>query len=344
MKLFKHLIIIFLALVFIACGNSNSTKEKQFSLTLNTKNNTIPVNETLKITLNNIKKNNVSKVTYKLDGKVITESTNLNNFKLGEHTITATVNFNGETETVTKALTILNDKAPKFFKYEIVNTYPHDATSYTQGLEFHNGILYESTGQYGESKLRKIDYKTGEILKNVDLAKTFFAEGLTILNHNIYQLTWQNKKGFVYDLENFERKNSFSYGKSTQGWGLCNNGTELLKSDGTAKIWTLNTETLSENSYIQAYHNKGKIGRLNELEWVEGKIYANIYERNGVAIINPENGATEAVMDFTALTKEIPNFSINDNVLNGLAYNPETKTLFVTGKRWNKMFEVKIIE
>jgi len=344
MKLLKQLTIIILAFTLVACGDSNTAKKNQFSLTLNTKNNTIPVNETLKITLNNPKKHEVTKISYVLDDKSITEKTDLSTFKLGEHTITATINFDGETETVTKALTILNHKAPKFFKYEVVNTYPHDPTSYTQGLEFHDGVLYESTGQYGESKLRKVDYKTGDILKNVDVDKTYFAEGLTILNNNIYQLTWQNKKGFVYDLETFERKNSFSYGESTQGWGLCNNGTELLKSDGTAKIWTLNTDTLTENGYIQAYHNKGKIGRLNELEWVEGKIYANIYEKNGVAVINPKNGATEAVLDFTALTKEVSNFSIDDNVLNGMAYNHETKTLFVTGKRWDKLFEVRIIK
>ena len=125
---------------------------------------------------------------------------------------------------------------------------------------------------------------------------------------------------------------------------MCNDGTSLYKSDGTENIWTLNTSTFTEDNKIQAYTNTGKIGRLNELEWVNDKIYSNIYENTGIAIINPENGATEGVIDFTQITKLISNYSSNDNVLNGIAYNPETETLFVTGKRWDKLFEVKIVK
>ena len=128
-----------------------------------------------------------------------------------------------------------------------------------------------------------------------------------------------------------------------RGWGICNNGKMLYKSDGTEKIWYLNPETLIEDSHIQVYTNKGKIGKLNELEWINGKIYANIYQKNGVVIINPENGATEAVIDFSPLRERVTKHQGLD-VLNGIAYNPETQTIFVTGKRWDKLFEVKIIE
>lgn len=344
MKLLKTLTIIILAISLQSCGDSTNAKKSQFSLTTNTKNGTIKRTETLNIILKNPKKHEITSVSYVLDGNKIEESINLNDFKLGEHILTATVNYDGEIEVVNHQVTILNDVAPKLLKFEIINTFPHDNTSYTQGLEFYNGDLYESTGQYGESKLRKVNYKTGEVLKNIDLDAAYFAEGLTLLNNKIYQLTWQNKKGIVYNAETFERENSFSYGKSIEGWGLCNNGKELLKSDGTAKIWTLNTDNLTETSYIQAYTNRGKIGRLNELEFINGKIYSNIYNQSGVAIINPKNGATEAVINFTPLTKEISNYSKEDNVLNGIAYNPETQTIFVTGKRWAKLFEVKIIE
>ena len=136
-------------------------------------------------------------------------------------------------------------------------------------------------------------------MQNVDLAQNYFGEGLTVLNGKVYQLTWQSGTGFVYDVNTLEKKSSFKYGKSKEGWGLCNDGNLLWKSDGTEKIWTLDPETLVEKEYIQAFTNKGKISNLNELEWINGKIYANRYQKNGVAIINPTNGAIEGVIDFS---------------------------------------------
>jgi glutamine cyclotransferase len=166
---------------------------------------------------------------------------------------------------------------------------------------------------------------------------------LTILNDNIYQLTWHENTVFIYNLTTFEKKGSFKYGQSKEGWGLCNNGNVIYKSDGTENIWVLNPETQAEESHIQAYHNRGKVFGLNELEWINGKIYANRYQLNGVAIINPKNGAIEGVIDFSPLHKLVTQHPKLD-VLNGIAYNLETKTLFVTGKYWDKLFEVQITE
>ena len=343
MQLYKSLTIIILALVLQSCGESNSNKKSDFTLQTNAKNQTIAINERLELSIKNPKNHTISGTTFLLDGKTIEKSTALTSFKLGLHTVEAHISYEDEVDTLKTNITILNDAAPKVLKFEIINTYPHDITSYTQGLEFKNGVLYESTGQYGESKLRKLDYKTGEVLKTIDLDQAYFGEGLTILNDNIYQLTWQKGKGFIYDLETLERKNSFNYGKSKEGWGLCNDGTKLYKSDGTEKIWTLNAENLVEEDYIQIYTNKGKIGALNELEWIDGEIYGNIYQRDGVVIVNPKNGATKAIIDFTSLKNKVTQHEGLD-VLNGIAYNPETKTIFVTGKRWDKLFEVKIIE
>ena len=188
-----------------------------------------------------------------------------------------------------------------------------------------------------------MDYKTGKVLKNINLANEYFGEGLTILNNRIYQLTWQEGTGFVYDVNTFEKLSSFKYGNSKEGWGLCNNDQTIFKSDGTERIWKLNPETMVEQDYIQVYTNKGKIGRINELEWIHGEIYANIYQKDGVAIINPENGAVVGVVDFSPLKKKVTQHDGLD-VLNGIAYNPETKTIFVTGKRWDKLFEVEIVE
>jgi glutamine cyclotransferase len=343
MNTIKHLTIIFLGSFFLSCGSNSAQKKNDISIKTNAEGHAIMFDKALELGISNPKNHEISSVEFKVDGKPVSEQVDLNTFKLGDHLIEATLNLGGDTETISQNITILNNQTPKVYSYKIINEYPHDITSYTQGLEFYNGELYESTGQFNESKLRKVDYKTGEVLKNINLADEFFGEGLTVLNNNIYQLTWKSGTGFVYNVDTFEKTGSFKYGNSKEGWGICNDGKLLYKSDGTEKIWTLNPETLTEESYIQAYHNKGKVVELNELEWVNGKIYANRYNKNGVAIINPENGAVEGVIDFTPLREKVTQHPKLD-VLNGIAYNPETKTFFITGKRWDKLFEVEIIE
>ena len=342
MKTFKTLIIIFLASLLWSCGSNSTQKKNDLSIATSSKNNAVTVGETLSFSINNPKGYTLEAVSYTLNGKPISDSVTFTNTKLGEQTVEANFNLNGDPVTLTQKITVLNNTSPKVYSYKIINEYPHDITSYTQGLEFHNGDLYESTGQRGESKLRKVNYKTGEVLKNIDLESSYFGEGLTILNDKIYQLTWTSSTGFVYDVNTFEKTGSFKYGNSKEGWGICNDNNKLYKSDGTEKIWTINPETLVEEDFVQAYHNKGKVVGLNELEWVNGKIYANRYQKNGVAIINPSNGAIEGVIDFSPLKDKVTQHQGLD-VLNGIAYNPDTKTLFITGKRWDKLFEVEII-
>ncbi|MCX7547713.1 glutaminyl-peptide cyclotransferase [Xanthomarina sp. F1114] len=343
MKTFKYLTIIFLGSFLLSCGSNSAQKKNEISIKINAEGHALAVDKTLKLAISNPKNHEISSVEFKIEGKPVTDEVDLSKYKLGDHLVEASFNLGGTTETISQKITILNNKTPKVYSYKIINEYPHDITSYTQGLEFYKGELYESTGQYGESKLRKVDYKTGKVLKNIDLADAYFGEGLTILNDKIYQLTWKSGTGLVYDVNSFERTGSFKYGNSKEGWGICNDGKLLYKSDGTEKIWTLNPETLMEESYIQAYHSKGKVVELNELEWVDGKIYANRYNKNGVAIINPVNGAVEGVIDFTPLRKKVSQHPKLD-VLNGIAYNPDTKTFFITGKRWDKLFEVEIVE
>ena len=339
MQLSKYIIVICLSLFLINCGDTNSSNQTNLSITTNIKSATL--GDTLKLSINNPNKIDIIKVTYQLDGRSVGENTILNDFTLGEKTITAIVAYDGKSKTLSKSLKIFNNIIPSYYKYEVVNTYPHDITSYTQGLEFFNGELYESTGQRKESKLRKVNFETGEVLKNINLENQYFGEGLTILDDKIYQLTWQEKKGFVYDVNTFKKLSTFNYGTSKEGWGFCNDGKTLYKSDGTEKIWLLNPENLTEKSHIEVYTEKGKIPRLNELEWIDGKIYANIYQKNGVVIINPKTGGVEGVIDFKPLRKLVKQHADLD-VLNGIAYHPERKTIFVTGKNWDKLFEVKI--
>jgi glutamine cyclotransferase len=343
MKLYKSLTFIFLGVFLVACGSDINELKKDISINTNTANNAIALGDKLELTIKNPKNHDVKGISYTLKGNPINAASNISDLHLGTHEIVANLKIEGESTTITENITILNNQSPKIFTFNIINEYPHDITSYTQGLEFYNGELFEGTGQFRASKLRKLDYKTGEVLKNIDLADQYFGEGITVLNDKIYQLTWKKGTGFVYDVNTFEKTGSFKYGNSIEGWGICNDGSKLYKSDGTEKIWTLNPETLVEESYIQAYHNKGKVIELNELEWVNGKIYANRWNKNGVAIINPENGAIEGVIDFTPLKNKVTQHPKLD-VLNGIAYNPETKTLFVTGKYWDKLFEVEIVE
>lgn len=339
LRLFTPLIFFIL---MVSCGSSD-TKGKNFSLSIDAKDHTIQIGEKVSFSIKNPQNLEVTSVDYSLDGNPISENLETSDLLLGEHLVSALISYGDENEEAQTTLTILNNEQPKIYSYKIINEYPHDITSYTQGLEFHNGILYESTGQYKESKLRKVDYKTGEVLENVNLKDVYFGEGLTVMDDKVYQLTWRAGTGFVYDAETLEKTSSFKYGKSKEGWGLCNDGSQIYKSDGTENIWLLNTETLTEESKIQAYHNRGKVIELNELEWVDGKIYANRYQKNGVAIIDPTSGAVTGVIDFTPLKNQVTQHGGLD-VLNGIAYNPETKTIFVTGKRWDKLFEVEVFE
>ena len=339
MRLFNYITVICLGLLLVNCGETNTSKQTGFSIDTNAK--FIALGDQLNLTISNPKKKNIESVSYKLNDIDIKPNHTLKSISLGKNTIEAIVNYDGNSETLTKQIEVNNNRRPDIYTYEIVNTYPHDITSYTQGLEFYKGELYESTGQRTESKLRKLNFETGEVLMNTDLADAFFGEGLTILNDSIYQLTWQSKRGFIYDVNSFKRLGTFNYGQSAEGWGLCNDGTQLYKSDGTEKIWFLNKDNLTENGHIEVYTEKGKIPSLNELEWIEGKIYANIYQRNGVVIINPENGAVEGVIDFKPLRKMVTQHAKLD-VLNGIAFNPERNTIFVTGKNWDKLFEVRI--
>ncbi len=341
--MFKYLTIVFLSSFIASCGSNSGQNKNYFTIKTNAEKGNISNSETLKLSIENKKNYTIDSVSYMLSGKKVEDAVPLKNLKLGKQMLEATVYFNNEKQSVISQVTILNSELPKVYGFEILNEYPHDITSYTQGLEFFNDTLYESTGQYKESKLRKVDYKTGDILKNINLADEYFGEGLTILNNKIYQLTWQKGTGFVYDVNTFEKLNSFKYGNSKEGWGLCNDTNEIYKSDGTENIWLLNPETLVEEDFIQVCTNKGKIVGINELEWIEGKIYANRYQKNGVAIINPKNGAVESVIDFTALKNKVTQHAGLD-VLNGIAYNPKTKTIFVTGKHWDKLFEVRVIE
>lgn len=349
MNKFNSLLVFTLSFLFFSCGSNSGKKTSYFSIKTDNNKNEYHLGESLKASLENKKDREIDSVNFFFEGKPVKNAQNesfqieLKDQKLGNQELMAIVFSEGETDTITEVVKIYNDTPPVTYTYKIVNTYPHDIRAYTQGLEFYKDTLYESTGQYGQSSLRKTDLESGKVLKEVKLPKRYFGEGLTIWKNKIYQLTWREGEGFIYDLDTFVKKGSFAYNESKEGWGLTHDSEKLYKSDGTEKIWILDPETLAEKSFIEPTTNRTISTRLNELEWVNGKIYANTYQKDGVAIINPENGAIEGLIDFRGLRDKVTQHKELD-VLNGIAYNPNTGKLYVTGKNWDKIFEVEIVE
>ncbi|WP_299159843.1 glutaminyl-peptide cyclotransferase [uncultured Tenacibaculum sp.] len=272
---------------------------------------------------------------------------NTTDFGVGKHTVTALAFYPNKSKKVNSSIEILAKNAPAIYTYKIINTFPHDKSAYTQGLEYKDGFLYETTGRRGESSLRKVDLKTGEVLQKIDLNKKYFGEGMTIYNNKIYWLTWQARKGFVYDLETFKQVGEFDYNNSNEGWGLTHNNNELIKSDGTNKIWFLNTDNQNEKRSIQVYTNKYPVDNLNEIELINNKIYANKWQQNSIVIINPETGVVEGVANLNGLRDIVAKdqtLEPSDEVLNGIAYDKENNRLYVTGKHWGKLFEIELIK
>ncbi len=310
------------------------------------------LNSDLTITLKEENNKPLDKVQFFIDGEEISGSENslqinTSDYGLGKHQVSALAFYPGKTKKVNNYFEVFAENKPVIYGYEIVNSYPHDTKAYTQGLEFYNGFLYETTGRRGQSFLRKVDIKTGDILQQIALDEKYFGEGMTIVNNKIFFLTWQSKKGFVYDLDTFKLEKEFAYDKSEEGWGLTNNGTELIKSDGTNKIWFLDIETLKEKRALQTYTHDRALSELNELELINGKLYANYYQKPVVAIINPENGVVEGLINLKGLESEMKKTQklvANDEVLNGIAYDAKNDRLFVTGKNWGKLFEIKLVE
>lgn len=232
-----------------------------------------------------------------------------------------------------------NTAAPVHYGYEIVHIYPHDPSAFTQGLVFINGKLYEGTGEAGHSSLREVDLETGHVLKKVDVPEPYFGEGIALLNNKIYQLTWQHQVGFVYNADNFEQVGKFNY--SGEGWGLTTDGHSLILSDGSNRIRFLDPDSFRVTKTIAVVDGNLPVKELNELEYVNGEIYANIWHDNRIVTIDPQTGRITGWIDLNGL---LPPGDVHDEeaVLNGIAYDQTGNRLFVTGKLWPRLFEIKL--
>ncbi len=248
----------------------------------------------------------------------------------------------GSNENHSQQLTFLSNVAPVEYTYQVVKEYPHDVEAYTQGLQYLDGALYESTGNYGTSSIRRVTLKTGEVKQVRDLDQSLFGEGITVLGERIYQLTYKSQVGFVYDLKSFEEIQKVYY-QNREGWGLTNNGEELIMSDGTNIIYFLDPEMFTINRQLEVYHNNGPASSLNELEYINGKIWANRYFTDEIVIIDPETGIVEGRINLKGILKAAHRKATTD-VLNGIAWDSEGERLFVTGKFWPRLFEIRIRE
>lgn len=354
MSYFKILTIITLGAITTSCGDDKNAQKNIFSIDTSTLKQVYQSNETTNFVVLNIENKKIDSVSYSLNDKKIGSvkennklSFNLKNQKLGNQKIIASVYFENKASDAETNFTIVAENAPKLLTYKIKNTYPHDINAYTQGFEFYRDTLIEGTGngqgngtgKRGITSLRKTNYKTGEVYKKVELPTQYFGEGITILNNKVYQLTYKNNEGYVYNADTFKKEKTFTYFKKMEGWGLTNDGENLYMSNGTEKIYILNPDTFKEIDYINVFTNANKIESINELEFIDGKIWANVYGKDAIAIINPKNGAVENIINLKDLKEKVTKHPDLD-VLNGIAYNPKTKTIFVTGKNWDKVFEI----
>lgn len=342
-KLFAFIV---LGLISTACKDDENALKNLFEVDNTNIKPILKLEESVDLVLKNIENKTIDSTIYFVNNiKVGAVKGNeklhfeLKDQKLGNQTIKALVYFEGKNVEVLSSFSIFATHEPKILTYKIVNTYPHDITAYTQGFEFYKGVLLEGTGQYGKSTLRKTDYKTGKVLESIKLEDKFFGEGITILKDKLYQLTWKEKTVFVYDANTFKLEKTFTI--DTEGWGITNDGEKLYMSDGSEKIYIMNPETLKVEDFINVFTNSAKIEAVNEMEWINGKIWANIYQKDAIAVIDPKTGAVQNVINCSDLRSKVTQHEELD-AFNGIAYNPETKTYFVTGKNWDKVFELAI--
>ena len=261
--------------------------------------------------------------------------------KVGDHVISSIVYFSsGSKEQSNIEVKVYPAKQPILYGYKIISTYHHDDKAYTQGLLYDNGELIESTGLKGQSSLRRVKFQTGEILKLYNLPNDIFGEGIALFDNKILQISWQDQVAFLYDKPTFSLINKLSY-PFKEGWGLTYDGKNLIMSDGSSNLYFLNKEDFTEISRVEVCDNKGPVQKLNELEYVDGEIWANIYYTDTIVRIDPKTGIILGKIDMSGLLKA-EDQNAETNVLNGIAYDPSTKRIWVTGKNWPKLFQISI--
>ncbi|NSW45782.1 MAG: glutaminyl-peptide cyclotransferase [Bacteroidales bacterium] len=359
-KINQKLFFIAILIILAAC-NSKDTEKKTVNNDTNLVNvaNSIQVNspengkvfslgDKIKVIFNNLSLQNKDSISisinqkpfYRFDidgGNIIL---NTDSLSLGRNSIQIELKTLHESKFAQLQVVLKAAHPPLEYTYKVIKSFPHDDKSYTQGLEFYNGIMYEGSGQYGESMLRRYKLETGQLLQSYNLPNNVFGEGIVIYKNKIYQLTWQSHIAYEYDLESFKLIRTFEF--NTEGWGITKYNDLLVMSDGSNTLYFLNPETFTEVKRIEVYNHIGPVTYLNELENIGGKIYANVYQTDDIVIINPENGVVEGKINFKNLLNK-NKVKRQVDVLNGIAYDFATKRMFVTGKYWPEIYQVEIM-
>lgn len=343
------LVAMLLTLVYLTSCESQK-KVRSVSFSKPTAGSIVPQGEQLEMKLDIPEGESVDSIQFLIDGVPVGTvkdqplfNYDTSSLPFGSKLLVAKYFQNGEMKEARSNVLVVPAKAPVQYAFSVVNTFPHDPNAYTQGLEYYKGVFYESTGLLGKSSLRKVDLNTGKVLKQIELAPNEFGEGLTLMDGKIIQLTWENGYGMVYDQETFTKEKEFSYQASKEGWGIAYDGEKLIKSDGTNRLYFLDKNTFRETGYIEVYSNSGPVISLNELEYINGKIYANVYMTDKIIIINPETGEVEAEINLIGLLPQSHHTPETD-WLNGIAYDKQNDRLFVTGKNWDTLFEIKLLD
>jgi glutamine cyclotransferase len=357
----KKLILFSLAAVLSlhACKNKSGNQENDVSLSMSPEaGGNIQAGKEVLLQVNAPQDYKADSVVYLMDDVRLGAKNDLTAFRLktdtlplGVKQLTANVYQGKEATPVTTNIVLLAAKAPEELTYQVEKVFPHDTSCYTEGLLYQEGFLYESGGgrskppqgepAEGQSSLRKVELNTGKVLKKVMVDPTVFAEGISIVDDKIIQLTWTEKIGYVYDKNTFKLLNTFNNNVGQEGWGMCFDGKKLYMDDKTNRIWFLDKNTYRATGYIDVFDDKKAIDSINELEYIDGKLYGNIYQTNDIIVIDPKTGTVLQKIDLANLYRDR---APNADVLNGIAYDEKTKRIFITGKRWPRLYQVKFMK
>ena len=345
---FISIILIVQCVCFLACSSKNSSRKPISFISFDTKKESIVIGDELSIQIRTKSFNNDFKNTiiYLDDSIIATSNIESFDFKLDTKNLlpgkkiikSKAICSNNKVGFYNLEFLLLSDIVPSERSYEIIEILPHSPTFFTQGLEFHNNILYEGTGQYGSSGIYAYYPGKNKIIKSVRIEDQYFGEGITILNNRLYQLTYQSKIGFIYDLQTLSKIGQFSF-NSHEGWGLTNDGKNLIMSDGTSKITFISPENFHAIKTIEVTDHLGTIDRINELEYLNGSIYANIWTTEYIIRIDAETGKVLEKINLKGLRSTVHNDSAD--VLNGIAWNPVDQLFYVTGKYWPNIYKLK---
>lgn len=349
----RYIFIVIMLLGSFSCNSLNSKDRKPVSkISITTSEQSLNYNSDFSIEVESISKNGKIDSVYVYLGSELLMATNSEkisikvdkNKYIGNQTIKVISKTNKGIEGKSfKSFFIASDITPKPMKFEIEEKYNHDTKRFTQGFEFNNGKLYEGTGEYGMSAIYSYDVKTEKLYSNKNIDDQYFGEGITIIDNKLFQITYKNKKGFVWDVKTLELVREFGYA-SSEGWGLTNNGKELIMSDGTSFITFLDPNTFSITRKIEVIDDKQSIANINELEYVDGYIYANIWQTNYIIKIEESSGKVISVANLSDFESIAKMKYYNIDVLNGIAYNKEEDSFYLTGKFWPYIFKTKLKE